>query len=82
MSPLAFGEVPEPSLVASVSGHWERYRTSTICTVRWKFTMAMCPYFFLLDMACWRRASGIFPGQDHLAQCETELSGSKNDDMF
>ena len=47
LSPWAFGEVPEPSLVASMSGHWERYRTSTICmTVRWTFAMTLCSYFF------------------------------------
>ena len=47
LSPRAFGEVPEPSLVASMSGHWERYRTSTICmTVRWTFAMTICSYFF------------------------------------
>ena len=43
-------------------------------TVRWKFAMAICPYFSLLDMACWcHGASGIYPGfQDHLAPCEIE----------
>ena len=62
----------QSQLVASMSDHWERYRTSTICiTVRWKLTMTISLYL----CSYWTESSPASKITSHLP--ETELSGSK-----